>query len=265
MALVLLHWGEAVLEHHGHGFAVLHRPGAAEVQQLQAAVRHPHDVVRGDVPVDHLFLVEPPDIVQQVLQRRQQRFRRNALARLGVHQAVQGRAVQVFHHQVGGVVGLQVGQGLDHRGHPLQAGEYPGLLDKAVASALVGLLHAGQGHHRNAVLPAFGAPGGEVLLHGHPAALRLVPAGVGHAEAALAQRRADLIAVAWGEPGPAQNGAHRKQKGRFFPVEAAAAAGAALPVLTRRHAAGAQRRMPCGHVRLPPLPVITKPSFSDPR
>ena len=200
--LVLLDGGKAVLEQHAHGPAVLHGPGAAEVQELQGVVGHPHQVVGADVPVDHAGFVQLAQVPQKGAQHGQQELGRKAAAGLPAL-LLQRDAVQELHDEVGGVVRAEEVDHVDDGGQGVLAGQELGLLQEAVLRAGKHLVRAGLGLGAHAVRPALGALRGEALLDRHALARPDLPGDVGDAKSPLAEHGARGVgaqAAAAGQP-----------------------------------------------------------------
>ena len=209
IALVLLQRRIALGEHHRDA-AMLQSGrffGRAKVEQDGLAYCRQVDVVRLHIAMHHATLVHVGEAVEQHLHQATRHIhvqRRTHLAEVGI----EGHALVVIHHHVGGVVGVEEGSDAHHIG-VVEFGDDARLPQELIfagveAFAVVGGVHGdveGIRHPRSHFWR-------QKLLDGHPLLQINIPAQVGNAKAAgAAQHFADAVL-------PGQHRTVRQKHGR---------------------------------------------------
>ena len=195
LALILLDGRVALLEGDGHGFGAPGGfPGAAEVEQPHGSPLK-HQVVGADVAVDQTGGMDGAQRGKQGLNEGKQLSGRDPPAALG-GQLHEIGALHILHHDIGGVVGLEIVADHDDLRLLFHARHGAGLVQEAL-EPLVIILRLGShpADHRQGGLGEPGDPvDGEIFLDGHFHFQTEIAADVGDAEAALAQGAPDQIA-----------------------------------------------------------------------
>ena len=193
LVLILLEGGEAVLDHGLGGVAVAAVPGGTEVQEPGPAVGEDHDIVRADVPVDDVRLMDILQGLHDGLQQLQQLLRLHGAG--AADPLRQGLAMEVLHDDIGGIVLLEAAADMDHRRLILEFGQgpgfpqEPGLTGGILLPDLGGIASDIAGHR----MVTGDHKAGVVLLDRHRGLQIGIPAQVSDAKAALAQHPAHHI------------------------------------------------------------------------
>ena len=234
LLLILLDGGVAVLEGDGQGLVpVLAFPGAAKVDEPHLPVFQ-HQVIRGDVPVDQAPLVEGGQGPEQGLDHGEQLLGGKPPAPLG-NQLGEGGALDVFHDDIGGIVGLKEIPHADDDLLLIHFGHGPGFVEElllAPLKAFPGGAYAIAHQLRGDGGIAAGLIHGIVFLDGHLELQPQIAADVGNAKPAFPQHPAHHVTIHQHSAGPQVVG------GRDIGPCGQAAAGAASFLCNGRHTIG---------------------------
>ena len=173
-----------------------------EIQQDRVPV-FDHDVIRRDIPVQDVFLMDPAQCCQHRIQQSQQ-FPFRDLSPFLCH-GFQGLTVHILHHDIGRPVLAENMVGMDHIRQLVQLPEGNCLPVKEVQALAVGLPASFRHRQHFAFadfrpcdipiqLPAGDQAIGVKLLDGNDLLHVQVKGFIGDAKATLAQHRPDLVA-----------------------------------------------------------------------
>ena len=129
--ITLLRCGKIGFKNHGMGrLHIAEFSGSAEIQKLKSAVRHEHQVVRADVPVNDACIVHTLHGLHDRAEAPDDLF--HCPASIFWDQFAQGNAVQVFHHDIGCRICLKVVQNRNDRLIRCKIMERPRFLQKTI-------------------------------------------------------------------------------------------------------------------------------------
>ncbi len=217
--------------------------GGAEIDQLGRAVGQHQDVRGLDVAMQDIGAMHG---VEPVEQRRQQRAQRRFDERPAGEALRQRRAVLVFHHVIGGGIGLEDAQHA-HDAGMVEPRDDARLVDElGAAGAEAGLELAADRAHRGAGADPGNDVAGEIFLDRDRAAAELLLGAVGDAEAAAPQHVAEHVAVEFDALGQGVDRAVGHAMGARSGLMRITAAQRRRPRLCRRTVGENQRYMDLG-------------------
>ena len=201
-------------------------PGAAKVDEPHLPVFQ-HQVIRGDIPVDQAPLMQGGQGPEQGLYHGEELLGGKPAAPLG-HQFGEGGALDVFHDDIGGIVGLEEVPHADDDLLLIHLGHGPGFVEEfllAPLKAFPGRAYAVARQLRGYGGVAAGLVHGIIFLDGHLKLQPQVAADVGDAKTTFPQHPAHQVTVHQHGAGPQMVGGRDIGPGGQAAIGAAGVAG----------------------------------------